>query len=536
MAKNLSLNVASLPSLTQGSTDSASVKILQQALVDAGYMTPADMNTGPGIYGPRTMAAVTAWQVANDIDTQGNYGSFGPVSRAYVTGHQNLESLSPDLTKDEYSSTVGGEDSGTDTTHSLPTTSQWPDGVNSAINNMPQSSFTSLIPQLVPGTPEFQMAMNNIDTSFYDILEQQVNATTEQEHQVADYNWSQLRNYINTNLNMTLSNDSMQAWDQLQGAKETFGQRNLENSGLQNETMDQYLRKVRTNDAANRSKAQTSQDEKKQAYYTQFATPAEIAALISSDPALAKNWGLMPSDGMNMNQRTADMKAKFPRMSNEEISRNLAVMYDENGNYRSALYQKKMTGENRSIDTGAVDPLNVKKDEYGNVTSYGSLNPRDGGILDIQATKRQGQEENVLAANAAAKMREDAAYKESLPSTQLGGISGEGSGQVVRPPVSSSRATAGTPPGNTIFTPQGPVSSNQGKPGYDSLGNPVGTAPKIQTPTLSNPIPAPPPKEDIPSPYTFKALSNGTIQGYNSKDKSYTTGTTDYMKTLGYKP
>ncbi len=48
-------------------------------------MTAADEATGPGTYGPKTMAAVASWQKASGIDTQGNPGYFGPISKTYLT-------------------------------------------------------------------------------------------------------------------------------------------------------------------------------------------------------------------------------------------------------------------------------------------------------------------------------------------------------------------------------------------------------------------------------------------------------------------
>ncbi len=60
-ARNLSIDVASLLSLGPGSTGGNVIK-LQQALVDAGYLTRADYETGPGTYGNKTKAAVAAWQ------------------------------------------------------------------------------------------------------------------------------------------------------------------------------------------------------------------------------------------------------------------------------------------------------------------------------------------------------------------------------------------------------------------------------------------------------------------------------------------
>ncbi|WP_426750522.1 transglycosylase SLT domain-containing protein [Myxococcus sp. Y35] len=55
------------------------VEKLQSALVKGGYMTQAEMNTGPGVFGPRTEAALKEFQAANGVP---NTGYYGPLTRA----------------------------------------------------------------------------------------------------------------------------------------------------------------------------------------------------------------------------------------------------------------------------------------------------------------------------------------------------------------------------------------------------------------------------------------------------------------------
>ncbi len=64
--------------LARGSTGEG-VKALQNQLVKLGYMTAADMATGPGTFGPRTEAALKAFQTANNIAPT---GKFGPTTQA----------------------------------------------------------------------------------------------------------------------------------------------------------------------------------------------------------------------------------------------------------------------------------------------------------------------------------------------------------------------------------------------------------------------------------------------------------------------
>jgi LysM repeat protein len=65
----------SVPSaeLKRGSKGS-SVQTLQNALVKLGYMSSADLRTGPGIFGPRTEAALKRFQSKNGVAASGYYG------------------------------------------------------------------------------------------------------------------------------------------------------------------------------------------------------------------------------------------------------------------------------------------------------------------------------------------------------------------------------------------------------------------------------------------------------------------------------
>lgn len=58
------------------------VKQLQNALVRLGFMTQAQMNTGPGVFGPRTDAALRDFQGSKSLEADGIYG---PKSRAALS-------------------------------------------------------------------------------------------------------------------------------------------------------------------------------------------------------------------------------------------------------------------------------------------------------------------------------------------------------------------------------------------------------------------------------------------------------------------
>jgi peptidoglycan hydrolase-like protein with peptidoglycan-binding domain len=59
------------------------VRKLQGALVKLGYMTQEQVNTGPGIFGPKTEAAVSRFQADKGISPAS--GLYGPLTRAALT-------------------------------------------------------------------------------------------------------------------------------------------------------------------------------------------------------------------------------------------------------------------------------------------------------------------------------------------------------------------------------------------------------------------------------------------------------------------
>ena len=60
------------------------VKDLQNWLISQGYKIP---DGATGFYGDQTKSAVADWQNKSGVNTQGNNGYFGPVSRAYLAGN-----------------------------------------------------------------------------------------------------------------------------------------------------------------------------------------------------------------------------------------------------------------------------------------------------------------------------------------------------------------------------------------------------------------------------------------------------------------
>lgn len=81
-----STNVQPPSTNLQPGQSSPDVKQLQDYLVSKGLMTAQQVATGPGIFGPQTQAAVAKLQQQLGVNTGGNDGYYGPLTRQAIQG------------------------------------------------------------------------------------------------------------------------------------------------------------------------------------------------------------------------------------------------------------------------------------------------------------------------------------------------------------------------------------------------------------------------------------------------------------------
>lgn len=131
-------------SLQPGMTGS-NVQQLQQYLVENGYMSQADMNTGPGTYGPKTTAAVTKMQQALGVDNSSGPGYYGPMTKAAAQNKSsgsilstNSSSVTPPL--QQGSTNMGGMTLPQVSTAITPTASSAPPPVQSNTSGAPAAT------------------------------------------------------------------------------------------------------------------------------------------------------------------------------------------------------------------------------------------------------------------------------------------------------------------------------------------------------------------------------------------------------------
>lgn len=106
--------------LQPGSTDTAAVKQLQDYLVSKGYLTEAQKATGYGIYGPQTTQAVLDLQKSLGIDYSSGPGYWGPRTLAALSGSTST----PTTTQTTSSQPTTTSQPTTSTTQPTQTTSQ----------------------------------------------------------------------------------------------------------------------------------------------------------------------------------------------------------------------------------------------------------------------------------------------------------------------------------------------------------------------------------------------------------------------------
>jgi hypothetical protein len=450
-------------SLEPGATGAA-VKQLQDYLVSQGYMTQAQVNTGYGTYGPQTTAAVAKLQQAKGVDTAGYPGYWGPRTLAVlggtpsnpVAGANSGTPIDPVKPKETTSTTT------TSTSSSSSSTSGLPGGDN--FNNLPISkmpdSLTASSNSVSVDSQEFKDRMAKVNTAMYDIAMQQVNAVTEQQKALADSNWKTFKDNIEKTYGWKLADNASQAYDQVKQLSESYSGRGLLNSGIQNESVDDYLKGIRKQDARNREALTSEEDVKLKERMLATGSSADIQKMNEEDQAKglpreqwrSVQWGLAPSTGIQDQFSIANLMAKYPQLSTEDAQRYRDSVIDENGNYRSTLYQKQYEAINGSL-TG------THKVQTGIDSSGNPIYSEELGGQGLEAAKSDYASRK--ATEELAKERE-AATKESTITTDPNDynyFSSPSSGTNSTPQTNTNIQTQAqyTAPASTTATPSTPA-------------------------------------------------------------------------------
>lgn len=264
------------------------------------------------------------------------------------TQYQNMKFIDDSMPKSQYLNTNEGQAASKNMLFQVP---QEFSGVNPSLFSLsvfqlPPEAFKQLNPAIDITSPQYKADLEKIQSSFHDILLQKIGAQTEEDKAVADSNWDKFKTELEDSYNIKLSNNVMQAWNQIQQITQNARTGGISGSGIEAEGIDDYLKSVRQQNEVERKNKLSQEESKAQSYYSSFASPDQIKQLMEEDQAKGlprdqwrvTKWGLLPSqetlDALDINT----LKQKFPDVPEEQLQSYRNQIIDENGLVRSTLY------------------------------------------------------------------------------------------------------------------------------------------------------------------------------------------------------
>jgi len=324
---------------------------------------------------------------------------------------KTLAVIDPEQNRNTYLATAEGQKAVSDTATLIPTFNFQgllnPDILKYG-TNMPDDLFKVLVPILDPESQEFKDAVEEVKSKYFDLTSAALQATTEQDKAVADYNLQQFKNQMQTNYGIALSDDASKAWTQIETLADTYAANGIANSGLQNEAVDKTLQATRKADQRLRDEKLTKEEQNKAAYYRSSATDEEINKLT---PEQRKAWGLVPSSEVLQEFSIANLKEKNPTWTDEMVKQAHDAVIDKYGNYRSAIYAKyygsvASTGQqNQTTAVNAVtqDALNKEAKAYKDYSTDTAFLGQTATGNNPDSTTPTSTKEDLTAAQKAAE-------------------------------------------------------------------------------------------------------------------------------------
>jgi hypothetical protein len=229
--------------------------------------------------------------------------------------------------------------------------------------------------------PKVREAARKIEALHYDLIAQSLQATTKEEKVKADWDWSRFREKVMKSLNINLSNNAVEAWDQLQQAMASFRQRGLANSGIEAEAIDRYSDKVVKSDARMRDSANEQISDQEVANLRANGTAEDIAAYVSKvGPEKARLQGFVASDETKSLYSLENLRKVYPERSEADLLNLQRQFIDENGNLSSTMTRTMQ----ESLSQNDKDKLNYQQEKQAK-DAADSYKIRQGA-LDLDMT------------------------------------------------------------------------------------------------------------------------------------------------------
>lgn len=266
------------------------------------------------------------------------------ISQGKTPEATSLKLIDPETIKEEYQKTTEGKKSYSLSSSLIPTFS-FAGFANSkfdyekSLDYQPTEAFDKARGFLEDrNSQEYKDAIENVKTGFFDTANTRLQANTEQEKAIADYNYNQFKKQIEEQYGIALSDDATKAWAQILELENTTSNRGISGSGMEAEGIDKVLQAARKEDQRLRQSRLSQEEAKKAAYYTSSASEEEIAGLT---PKEREDWGLAPSADILAQSSIETLRAQNPDLSDEEIQSLRDSVVDKNGNYRSKIFANK---------------------------------------------------------------------------------------------------------------------------------------------------------------------------------------------------
>ena len=226
------------------------------------------------------------------------------------------------------------------------------------IFKIPAEAYSVLVQPFDWTSEAGQEEMNKIKTAFHDVVLQQLDAQTERDKVVADYNYKNLTDAIAKKYGLAISANANEAWNQINNLDKVTAGAGIYGSGIAEEAMDKYLSDIREKNKLLRENQATEEEYKRVENILKYGTSDEIAALSDEDKV---KFGLKPTQNVINFFSKENLKKQYPNLSDEQIDAYRNSIIDENGNYRSDLYQtlyknKYGTMAGLSVPEGGVIP------------------------------------------------------------------------------------------------------------------------------------------------------------------------------------
>ena len=239
---------------------------------------------------------------------------------------------------------------------------------------------------------EFKNQIANTKSAYYDVVNAQLQASTEEQKAFADNQAAQFKTNLEKTYGITLSNDATQAFNQIQNLENSYGQRGISGSGMQADALDQQLRTTRLQDQRQRDAEATTQKYQNQSTLLASGTPQQIADSIAADKAAGlpqSQWAagsLVPDAATVSKFSIANLTSSFPNSTPAEIQAMHDAVLDENGNLRSSIYATQYGQLSQNLQTQDQNTANnlIKSANQNTTTAMNTQDNKIDPSLSVQ--------------------------------------------------------------------------------------------------------------------------------------------------------